>query len=289
MTLLANRRRIRARNIEQAEFEQFSRDAEPEHVADIEYNSEKRTLQYTLFGYLIEANSERPEEPISPYQAVATQFVPGLPPPRTTAKLLGRNVRTSGYTDWLQQNKSLHKLKWSWSSVLDNLVLNEIATSLEREQIEAHYGFLSQFVHGYPNKSFGESPIRSKSVEDRLRLEEIVLLYGITTLRLDAEATVQYFSRRERLRPVDVDTLVSASQKADLATAYFWFRGGEPTEYDKQNEAQQRHWHDRGFGDAPTSGSFEPMPAASLTTTDLHYYQDPWVRLAKVSPFGVST
>ena len=67
-----------------------------------------------------------------------------------------------------------------------------------------------------------------------------------------------------------------------------WFRGGALTDYDKSNEVEQRGWHAQGLGQAPSIGTFEPIPISELADENVHYYQDTWARLKIVSPFGRS-
>lgn len=283
LIMLADKTRVSYHNVPRGEYEQWRKSIDEKVIEEIEYVN--GDLSFVRGSGRVPATGDRPAEPISQYHRINRVYVPGMPTPNDAAGLLWPRAGDD-FDNWLKVNQKSYNRHWKWGAIQGNLQLNGLVSDEHLLQLRVHYAFLSQFVHAYPNAMFQRrAAIASREAKARFRAREIVLCYGLTLLRLEANCFLEFCRRRERLEHVDTSVLARSAQVAERVSSYFWFLGGGPTSSDRRTESDQRSWHAAGFSKRPSGGEFGPLTPTELQEADIHYYSDPWARLPQVSPY----
>jgi len=282
LLLLGTRREVRIADVSEAAYSAIAEQLESSpRFAEHTYLASKCRIDAVEFAG--SAKHEGGNEQISFYYWAAADFSPGFLP----SAVQGDVVRTKPVHDTssevADELRRGYRGFWTWSSLLRNLQLNSIISDFEKVQMRVHYAFLSKFSHGlaFGEGKFENSPIRpALSSRERGALAELVSLYAVNTMRLELEAFRQYAAMRPRLTAVAFHQLDAIIAEAAVATGYFWFRGGEPTNYDRLREERDRQWVDMGWSASPRGErDLSPKRSDKLADEDVRYYPDPLERL----------
>jgi hypothetical protein len=175
-----------------------------------------------------------------------------------------------------EENKAKYDVYLRWSSLLDSLQANGLATAAETSRIEVHYRFLSAFVH--PATELPEL-VYGRNVFDWPRYDhyssELVLLYVIVLAVRELRAFRQMVSQPPVVDVAGWEAIEERCSRSEGLSSYFWFADGSPTPYDFAQAANTRTFRRRSDGDweAP------PVQPGDLGDEDVPYYENPLTRL----------
>ena len=183
-----------------------------------------------------------------------------------------------------QQDQALTRGRLGWQRLQRNLLLNNLATQREVEQLQVHFRFLGAFVH--PTSERAERLVYSNHIPYQVGLydhsaSELVLLYAIN---LCADALLSFAECSTREPSFELRGWPSVSDminEARSSTAHFWWPGAAPHNFDRVQEANHR-----GLPDTRESG-LELVPREErlpdqIPETEIRYYRNPLERLRRM-------
>ncbi|WP_268543675.1 hypothetical protein [Candidatus Nitrosotenuis cloacae] len=158
--------------------------------------------------------------------------------------ILNEQKESISAADYLYESKSEHiaiqkQFYYSYmrfESILDNLELNNLIIKNQKEYLEIHYNFLSQFVH--PTKEavwrFGNrlSHKTWPNIPDDVVSEQI-LLY-VARIQFNFLKIITDKFRKENPLAL-LQTYFRFMSELNLASSHFWFFDNNPTSYDIRN------------------------------------------------------
>jgi hypothetical protein len=198
---------------------------------------------------------------------------------------------------WAAENRATYR-QTRWSSLKENLLLNELATEEDFTKLGVHYRFLSAFVHPYPrgyDEVYGRNRPSGAPRYDHFN-SELCLLY---LARVASEEILDFKRMTEREPSVDIEgwhEIESWVVRAQSLTDYLWFPGSGPHAFDRFQEANARSFAARLAGEDPLNPKPEVIDAdevryyshplrrlralhrSAVEGTNGFYYQSPWPR-----------
>jgi hypothetical protein len=188
------------------------------------------------------------------------------------------------FADWLgdidghaiEQRRTYHDF-FTWGSLVDSLVLNDIVPDRHRLHLNTHYRFVSAFVHSYraahelvaPSTSFGAQGMAHAN-------EELVSLYAVQLSARYLRAFIAMTDRPPKVGLSDRDALDATAAVALRQSTHLWFLTDEPSTFDRWHELTVRNAEEKAF----TRRS--PEDLAALDPTEVRYYRNPLARLQRM-------
>ncbi len=217
---------------------------------------------------------------LSRYYGVLDEFDPFEPPPRLQRHLIGSFVSSVGERE---TRAARQRRRWyqdlTWQALRENLALNDFYTEGELVRWDVHYGFLSAFVHPTPRavQAIYGRDLPAVSAKYDHYASELVLLYAHTFARLELEVLGAMASREPSVGLAGWGEVTRDIDVSRGMTEYFWFPGGEPTMFDRVEEANRRGVVDRKL--VPMSE--RPRPD-DIPVDEVRYYKNPLKRLIQM-------
>jgi hypothetical protein len=250
---------------------------------DLSYRNGKIRLVRT--GYPVYSPEGVLVEHLSPYEAILDEHDAMLGPLGAQDALAQPFSDPERLKEWAKRSQLAYHQYLSWSGIVDNLRLNELATERQVLELSTHYRFLSAFTHattaGYRSLNPQRGFPGAQYLHDHL-VAELVLLYASAVGASELRAFMTYVDGRRELEltaRVEIEQTTSAAVEA---IRYFWFpRLGEPMPFDFFQEANRR---------AFPGGEFErdvsaPRPD-EISPEEVSYYANPLDRLERLHVGG---
>lgn len=236
--------------------------------------SNKGTVTVERTG--LHATDSGPHGPIlSVFFFLLRDYDPFMGPPAQQARVISgfHDPRTAARHAKRQQN--LYRGELRWTSLLENLILNDLNDAEETLRLDVHYRFLSAFTHPLTDQSrllYGQH----WSADTRYDhcSSELVLLYIILIAALELEGLLAACERAPAV-PVRERTLLQEQIDATRTLAgHLWFVGQRPHAHDRVEEANHRIWE-------PDSQRPQKAPQ-DLSDNEIRYYRNPLSRLTRL-------
>lgn len=214
---------------------------------------------------------------LSIYFGVLDHHDPFEPSAQAQPYLVGDFTST---VDERREHAARHRRRWNdylaWRRLRENLLLNEFYTDDELVRWDVHHGFLSAFVHPTPRAIEGIYGRNIPAVSPRYDhyASELILLYAHTLARLELEALEAMASREPSVVLAQWDDVMEDMAASRAMNAYFWFPKGDPTMFDRVEEANRRGIMNRQL--VPMSE--RPAPD-QIRLEEVRYYKNPLRRL----------
>jgi hypothetical protein len=235
-------------------------------------NSRNYLLIYT--GYRVEGD---PDHILSEYYVLEQQYDPFHGYAKHQGHLQRNFWTVDHHTKWSDESAILWKKRFNPSSIIGNLLLNDLVTEHEAMQIDIQYGFLSAFTHptgaGYGIIQGRQVDVSAPSTYDHYA-SELLLLYVIRFADLELTAFEQAFERPPACT-LDWKSVRDHLASARPAAEHLWFLGGGPQAYDRAVAANDRMF-DVGQGDR--IAKLERIDPDSLAYEDIGYARNPLER-----------
>ncbi len=219
-------------------------------------------------------------EQISPYLPILERHQPTLGPPSVQQLHFNGIGELHDQEQWARQNRDSYRSFLRWDSLLDNLVLNDLATEQERVTLEVHYRFLSSFTHATRHgfEIIDRATSLSRQFEpNEHHVSELVLLYLAVVASRELRAFCAFVDARgARIGIADRPLVDSIANDLDRVSQHLWYVGQSPLEYDRFVEANRKVWK--------SWDKTGPIPAnrqlpETIDESDVGYYTDPLQRL----------
>jgi hypothetical protein len=223
-------------------------------------------------GLFSEPDEEGIRHQISIYYFLLKQYRPTLGPP--SVQLDEWSISREDLRRMAGENEALWRVYLTWSSVLTNLLENDLVDEVDAGRLSAHYRFLSGYAHpvvDHRQETYGRDALMRWPRYDHYS-SELVLLYAITLGALELRNFIPALDSRPGATLADADAVEGPLQFAESATSYFWFLGAHPHAYDlwkARNEASFT---------AHTTNDSTP-PSLDIAPKDVPYPADPMRRL----------
>lgn len=216
---------------------------------------------------------------LSIYFFLLLEYQPFVMPAADLKSLLpssGNETRQRAYA--VEQHLMYHH-DLRWESLLRNLKLNDLATSQDRLRLEVHYRFLSAFVHPLKDHCrvlYGRNIDVAREPTYDHYSSELALLYVVAVATYELETLERASGQAPQFMIPGEGELRELLAAAHAATSYLWFIGDPPSDYDRIQEANHRHWSDE-------ETRTQPLPDwSSLSDDEVRYYQDPLRRIIRL-------
>jgi hypothetical protein len=215
---------------------------------------------------------------ISPYYFRIDDFDPFTGGKKHAAELASPFWKKAHRAEWAEKAAAAWRRYFVHDKVMTALKANRLLPGRLEMQVDVHYAFLSAFAH--PSKR-GYEAIHGGNFPDGMGsfnhyASEIVLLYAITIAATEIEIFGRMARRAPPLRLREWEQVESEVREARLASAYFWFLGGEPTTLDRLDTV-----HTPPGTSKPKWGRPRRDPA-KLRDVSVNYYPDPFDRLVRL-------
>ncbi|GAA4718139.1 hypothetical protein [Nocardioides conyzicola] len=192
-----------------------------------------------------------------------------------------------------RENEARWRTYLTWSALLDNLAVNDLAEEADVGRLGVHYRFLSAYAHPVSHthrRLYGDSRDGSTPHYDHYA-SELVLLYVVTLAMLELVNFAAGLASRTDVTLGETDSLNDDLDFARRATDHFWFIGTNPHPWDfnqARNQAAFRLLRDGQREDVATPDPADvPFPRDPLRRlVDMHasssevltgyVYQSPW-------------
>lgn len=175
-----------------------------------------------------------------------------------------------------EENRAKYDVYLRWSSLLESLRANDLASETAVSRLEVHYRFLSAFVH--PATDVSEL-VYGRNAQDWPRYDhyssELILLYVIQIAVRELRVFRQMTARPPVVELTGWDAIKERCAVAERLSSHFWFIDQSPTAYDFTQAANARSFRMRSDGDWMTP----PVKPDDLAEDDVPYYQHPLTRL----------
>lgn len=176
---------------------------------------------------------------------------------------------------WAAENRAIYK-QTRWSTLKENLLLNELNTEADLTILGVHYRFLSAFIHPYPtayDDVYGRNRPSGAPRYDHYN-SELSLLYLV---RIATEELLDFKRMTEHEPQVGLSGWTEIEYwiaQGRALTDHLWLPGSPPHAFDRFQEANARAFAARHFGPVPTGSRPE-----DLTEDEVRYYSNPLRRL----------
>ncbi len=215
---------------------------------------------------------------ISPYYFRIDDFDPFTGGKVHAAKLASPFWRKKHRQDWAKESAAMWDRYFVHSRVMKAIEVNNLLPGRMRMQVDIHYAFLSGYAH--PSKR-GYEALHGHNHPDRLGDfdhygSEIALLYVIALATAELEIFMRMCRRWPRLGLRGRDDIAAEMRDARLASAYFWFLGGEPQILDRLDTVHTPP------GEKDPKWGRPSRDWRKLRPWEVQYYADPLERLVRL-------
>jgi hypothetical protein len=216
---------------------------------------------------------------LSIYYVWLRDYDPFVGAPDDQRFLVREHAPLSAYVKMAMDQRRIYgDLKWD--EIRNNLRINGLMQERRLRQLGVHYRFLSASVHPWlaiTTAVYGRNQPRQRGLFDHY-VTELVLLYVIEIAAAELLALGKMASRAPRLQLRDWAEVGVDVKSAAALTAYFWWPGGRPHEFDRVKEANARMWHGRRGIPRIFPPKHVTTPA-QLRVDQVRYYRNPLRRL----------
>lgn len=175
-----------------------------------------------------------------------------------------------------QENRAKYEVYLRWSSLVESLRVNGLASETALSRLEVHYRFLSAFVHPATDLS---NLVYGRNTQDWPRYDhyssELVLLYANVIAVRELRIFQQMAARPPTVKLAGCDVVEERCELSERRTSHFWFIDQRPTPYDFAVAANTRTFRMRSDKDWTTP----PVQPSDLAEDELPYYQNALKRL----------
>jgi hypothetical protein len=244
---------------------------DPDWLADMREwsRSKKGTVRIVHEGLFTEPDERGERQQVSIYYFLLDDFEPGLGPP--SAQTESGLIDLPLLRDRAKTNQAIWQTYLTWSSLKESLRHNHLTTDGDLLMLDAHYRFLSGFVHPVSRdqrRIYGRS--MSWPVQDHYAME-LSLLYAVAFSCQELTSYLRMADQHDDFGIVDRSRLNASLAAAKYACADLWFLDGKPHALDHFNERNRQAWLRRESG--------VPQPPDSVAPESIPYYSDPLERV----------
>ena len=172
------------------------------------------------------------------------------------------------------QHRETYHAYLKWSSLMENLLLNELANSTQVFQLETHYRYLSGFTH--LSQSTVTDLFHPNIMRDALHrhcVVELGLQYVSAIALVEFETLLKFGSERGyEIR--DAESIKELKRTIAACSSDLWLFHGRPTWFDRAQAANHSAWIENGPLPREPPVAPEEMPIETIG-----YYDDPLARI----------
>jgi hypothetical protein len=292
LLFLARRYKRRASDVERTDFDKLHQNWKAgtpgtETITRLRWISKatapKGTFEIVRTGVHMEGGKKgRSARALSIYYGLLKEYDPFVGSPDDQRFLVREYGPLADHKKHAEEQRRIYYGDLKWEEIKSNLRLNRMFTETRLRQLNVHYRFLSACVHPWPaatNLVYGRARPRRRGYDHYA--SELLLLYIVEIAAAELTALGKMATRTPRLKLAHWRTVVADIKTAKAATAYFWYPGGQPHDFDRVKEANARMWY--ATKDLPTQ-----FPPKRITKPDqlkddqIGYYRNPFRRVIQM-------
>lgn len=239
---------------------------------------ESGQLHVVRRGYHSNRSTKGRGQIISPYYFLIDDFAPFTGGKEHAARLASPFWRKKHRQEWAKESAAMWDRYFVHNRVMRAIDVNNLLPGRLRMQVDIHYAFLSGYAH--PSKKGYEAFFRHNHPDRMGDFDhygsEMALLYAITLAAAELEVFMRMCRRHPRLGLLDWHDIASEIRDARIASAYFWFLGGEPQVLDRIDTVHTPPGEQNPKWGRPS------RDWRKLRPWDVQYYADPLDRLVRL-------
>lgn len=248
-----------------------------EHIRSMERN-DNGVVRLELHG-LEPSNPVSAGQILSVYLFLMQEYQPFIAAPKDQPRLLPQYRSKERQAQHAKVQHEMYHTSLRWPVLLDNLRRNALASSDDLLRIGVHYRFLSAFVHPLSDNHrllYGNNYDLGRPLRYDHYSSELALLYIVAFAAYEIDTLLRARERSPGFTVRDAALITRQQREAQSASAYLWFIGDPPHDFDRIAEANQQIWSlpQERWGEVPKPPSLSPE--------EVRYYQDPLRRLIKL-------
>ena len=220
-------------------------------------------VKYELTGSFDTNDPDRKQEPIPYYNFILVDYNPDIAH-LSNYEILDKMDSPKPEIIYLQ--KYISDTFFSFSKILDNLILNHLINDYQKQILSIHYHFFSKYTHLSMSTIDTEIHINNKynyRNQDNKTYYKLILLYVAKFLGMYINFILSKFS--SKIRENELVEYKHIYESLKNFSKQLWFYDDEPTHYDIEVSNNKKY-----------ELQLENKPSDELMT---YYYKDPFERM----------